>query len=648
MNNKFEILSKPIQVGSITLKNRMVMAPMGLMLWSITGEVTPQAIEYYSKRARGGAALLTLGIVQVHSPEWGMSPCIDDDRYIPGLAKLTGAIHSFNVPIIAQLHHGGPSAFPPISPSGVPVLSANQDIIVPRAMTLEEVEDMRERYIKAAVRAKKSGFDGVQPHGAATYLLQQFFSPKTNIRTDKYGGSLENRMRFQLEIVQGIREKCGPDFVIGFAFVADDYVPGGIVLEDSIRFAEKLEQAGTDYIDVRAGTHETFVVTEQGRGHSKYQPKNGIWEYSEPFKKAVKVPVFCSTSGCYDFVLWEEALRKEQADVVSIAKPFLADEDLPRKILEDKPEEIRQCVMCLSCLDFGAPDAMTSPCAINPEAGITMMNRIKERPKKKVLVVGAGPAGLEAARVAALNGHKVQVMDSCPEPGGNLRIMGLCPGNEMYLRLADWLTGQCRNAGVKFALNKTVDVQAIRKARPDALILATGASEPVLPPIQGINKPHVVTPHDIITGKKQTGDNVVILGGGFIGIDVTVTIVMKKMAKSVTIIEPWSVPTLAYNMSVLNRTYTLFVLLPKYGVQGVKGLSIEQITEKEVIGIDENGKKRKYKADTVVVCLGYSQNTDLYKSLRSESWELHVIGGGVDDMNVGTAIHEGARVARQL
>ena len=568
MPTKPELLQKPLPVGKLMLKNRIVMAPMGIMLWTVTGEPTPQGIAYHAARASGGAGLITIGIGQVQGAEWGGSLRFDDDKFIPGLKRLTSAVHAQGAPIIAQLHHGGPSSFPPISPSGVPVLSADQDIIVPRAMTLEEIENMRERYIAAAVRAKAAGFDGVQPHGAATYLLEQFFSPKTNVRTDRYGGSLENRMRLQLEIVRSIRQKCGPDFVIGFALVAADYVPGGIVIEESVPFGVALEQAGVDYVDIRAGTHETFVASEQGRGHSKYQPRTGIWEFSEPFKKALKVPVFCSTSGCYDPSLWEAALEAGQADVVSLAKPFLVDADLPNKVLEGRFDEVRPCIMCLNCLDFFAPGNMT-PCSINPELVVTppmMRMRRPERAPKRVLVIGGGPAGLESARLGALQGNKVRLIEKEAEVGGNLRVAGLCLGNDLLLRLRDWMADQCRRAGVEFDLGKGANLQVVKDARPDVVVVAIGSSKPFVPPIKGIDRIRAVTPHEALTGSAPLGQDVVVLGGNFIGVETAITIAMRGQAKSVSVIEPWPAPALGYDMSTLNRTYVSFVMLPKYGV----------------------------------------------------------------------------------
>ncbi len=645
-----EMLQKPLKVGKLVLKNRIVMAPMGIMLWSVTGEVSPQGIAYHAARARGGAGLITIGIMQVQGAEWGSALRLDDDKYITGLKKLTEAVHAGGSPIIAQLHHGGPSSFPPISPSGVPVLSADQEIIVPRAMTLEEIEEMRELYITAAVRAKAAGFDGVQPHGAATYLLEQFFSPKTNTRTDKYGGSLENRMRLQLEIVRRIREKCGADFVIGFALVAADYVPGGIVPEESIPFGMALEQAGVDYLDIRAGTHETFVASEQGRGHSKYQPMTGIWEFSEPFKKVVKVPVFCSTSGCYDPSLWEAALQAGKADVVSLAKPFLVDADMPKKVLEGRLDEIRPCVMCLNCLDFFAPGNLT-PCSINPEMVMTpafMPMRGPKSPSRRVTIVGSGPAGLEVARLAALKGHKVKLIEKESEPGGNLNVAGLCSGNDLLLRLRDWMVGQCRQAGVDFDFGKAANLQVVKDAKPEVVIVATGALKPIIPPIKGIDRISTTIPKDVLEEKVPLGQDVVVLGGGFIGIETAITIAMKDSNKRVTVVEPWPVHALGYDMSTLNRTYVSFVMLPKYAVRGFVGMRIEELSTGEMVGIDWDGKRQQIKADTVVLALGSHPDMTLFESLRGGNWELYAIGDCVRAKNVSNAISDAAQVVRQL
>jgi len=644
MDKKFEMVLKPISVGKLVLKHRMIMAPMMKIFGAENGELTQSVIDYYHARAKGGAALITTGLFEVLGRKIERYPRIDDDRFIPGLQRLAEAIHSEGVPIVVQLHHGGSSAGDPISPSGVPCLTAGQEILQSRAMHLDEIEEIKQLFVQAALRVKQTGCDGVAPHGAATYLLQQFFSPRMNLRTDLYGGSVENRMRLPLEIVRGIRERCGPEFLIGYAMVVDELSPGGIVLEDSVRFATALEKEGVNYIDVRAGTHESFAVTESGRGHSNHQPRTGIWEYSEAVKKVLKIPVFCSTSGCYDPVLWEEALKNGRADVVSLGKPLICDPDMPRKVLEGRLEDIRQCILCIECLGYGARG-----CSLNPEVGREREYAIKPATdSKKVLVAGAGPGGLEAARVAALRGHQVTVMDKQAEIGGNLRIIGLCKGNDLLLNFRDWLIRQCTKAGVKVELGKEVTPQVVRQVKPDVVISATGAPVPVIPPIPGIQKPHVLTAVDVITGKMPIGKNVVVIGGGRAGVDTAYTLAAKGLAEHVTIVEPLPVSALAYDMSILCRTYMLFVLLPKYGVQGLTGMRIEEITDREVAVVDREGRKQKIRGDSVVIALGYRSNMSLYESLRGENIELYAIGDCEKARSVADAVDEGARVARQI
>jgi 2,4-dienoyl-CoA reductase-like NADH-dependent reductase (Old Yellow Enzyme family)/thioredoxin reductase len=644
MDNKFEKLHTPIAVGSLVLKHRMIMAPMMKIFGAENGELTQSVIDYYRARAKGGAALISTGLFEVLGRKVERYPLIDDDKFIPGMRRLAEAIHAEGVPIIVQLHHGGSSAGDPISPSGVPCFTASQEILQSRAMTLEEIEEIKRLFVQAALRVKLAGCDGVAPHGAATYLLQQFFSPKMNLRTDRYGGSLENRMRLPLEIVRGIRDSCGPEFVIGYAMVADELTPGGIVLEDSVRFAMALEKAGVDYVDIRAGTHESFAITESGRGHSNHQPRTGIWEYSEPVKKVLKIPVFCSTSGCYNPALWEEALEKGQADVISLAKPLICDPEMPQKVLEGRLEDIRQCILCIECLGYGARG-----CSLNPDVGREREFAIKraETPKK-VLVAGGGPGGLETARVAALRGHQVTVMEKESELGGNLRIIGLCKGNDLLLNFRDWLVRQCINAGVKVELGREVTPQLIRQARPDVVIVDTGAPLPVIPPIPGIQKSHVVTAVDVLTGKVPVGRNVVVMGGSRVGVDTAYTIAAKGLAESVTIVEPFPVAALAYDMSILCRTYMLFVLLPKYGVEGLTGMRIEEITDKEVVVVDRERKRQKIKCDTAVIALGYRPNMNLYEALRGENIELYAIGDCERAQSVADAVDEGARLARQI
>jgi NADPH-dependent 2,4-dienoyl-CoA reductase/sulfur reductase-like enzyme len=514
-------------------------------------------------------------------------------------------------------------------------------------MTLEEIEVVRDGFIAGAVRAKQAGYDGITLAGQGTYLLMQFHSPRMNVRTDRYGGSPEKRMTLALEIVRGIRRECGPGFILGYGMVADELMPGGIEIEHSVPFAVALEQEGVDYIDVRVGHQESYTTTERATGHSRHHKRTGIWgDYAEHFKKALKVPVFCSTQGCYDPAQWEQALQKGQVDVIQIAKPLLADHDLPNKVLEGRAKDVRPCVLCLFCVDVTTNDMY---CTVNPELGHETKMAIRPAlDSKKVMVVGGGPAGLEAARVAALRGHQVTVIEKQADLGGNLLTLSICPGGDIYLGLRDWLVRQCAGAGVKFEVGKTANVQVVRKERPDVVIAAVGAPAILLPPVPGIDKPHVVTAIDVLHGKAALGKDIVVLGGGMIGVDTALAFAIRGGIHNITIIETLRVPTLAYDESFLERTYTTMTLLPKYSIRGISGICVDEITNNQVVISDQDGKRQKIKADTVVIAMGFKPNPSLYEALRAENVELYTIGDCVRPQSVGEAMHDAAGVARQI
>jgi 2,4-dienoyl-CoA reductase-like NADH-dependent reductase (Old Yellow Enzyme family)/thioredoxin reductase len=648
VSQAFEILNQPIAVGNLVLKHRMTMAPMGNRLCAEDGHVTQRLIDYYLARARGGAALIMTQITKVNGRfEIIQQARLDHDKYIPSMKELAHAVHAEGVPILVQLQHGGPNDTPPVSPSGLPCMTQYHGIVTSKAMRLEDIEEMRDCFIDAGWRAKQAGFDGVELSGVANYLLEQFFSPRMNKRTDRYGGSLQKRMTLALEIVRGIRQKCGPHFLIGYGMMADELMPSGIVLEQSLPFALALEQEGVDFIDVRVGHHETFVTSEKGTGHSKLQSRLGIWDYAEQFKRSLKVPVICATQGCYDPLLWEEALKKGQTDVIQIAKPFLADSELPRKVLEEKFAEIRPCVLCLNCLD--PEKGQIADCAINPETGREEEYAIRsvDQPKK-VLVVGGGPGGLEAARIASLRGHAVTLAEKGRALGGNLSLLGCCAGNDLYHRFRDWLIGQCTAAGVTFKLDTEVTPQLVNHMQPDTVIVATGAKENIIPDIDGIKELNVVTPEEVLNAEIVLGKRVVVLGGGLIGVDMAYTIAAENFDVQVTILEPKEVPELARDMSFLNRTYMTMVLLPKLGLEWYTGVRIEKINSKNVVIVDREGKKRKIKADSVVNALGYQPDETLYRKLKTEDWEVYAIGDCVKAGKVADAVYDGARIARRI
>ena len=648
---KFQFLSKPIQIGSLRLKHRMVMGPMWTRYCTVEGEVTDQMIDHYAARAKGGAAMIIIESTAVDR-RYGWHEAtlrLDGPELQPRFHRLVETIHMNGAAAIVQLINVGAFSANPISPSGVPsMMMGGIGVVQPRVMSIEEIEEARDNFIATAVRAKEVGCDGALLHGNTAYLLHHFSSPYTNKRTDKYGGSQENRDRLPIEIVRGIREKCGPDFVVGYELVCDELLPDGLTHEHSVPFAKALEQEGTDYLDIAVGTYETFASTDRSPGQTKYT-RFGEWEHTEVFKREVKIPVVHRTHGDYDPFSWEKHLEAGHADFVQAAKPLLCDPELFNKILEDNLEDIRTCPSCSHCVCVGVIGHQLVECALNPQTGRDRDYAIKPvSDPKRVLVAGGGPGGLEAARVAALRGHEVTLMEKSADLGGNLRYISLCADNEPYGPFLDWEVRQCEKAGVTFEIGKEATEETIQEAKPDAVILATGAPHHIVPDIPGISKAHVVKPEDLLTGKVSIGKKVAVIGGNRIGVDIAYTLRKKGLAETVTIIEQQSVPTIGYDMEVLNMAMLTMCLLPRYEVQALTGTLVEEITDNSVLVVNPEGKKQEIEADTVVLAMGYRPDTGLHEALQGKVGELYTIGDCSRGHSIRDAIHGAAFVARQI
>ncbi len=648
MERNLRSLTKPIKIGSVLLKNRMVRSPMWSRMSNINGEVTQQLLGMYENAAKGGPAMIIVEATAVDGRYTWTEPQlrIDHRRFMPGLRRLVEAIHLNDAACEFQLHCAGAFSGAPISPSGVPCYgSGRASYVQPRALSLPEVEEIRELFISAAIRAKELECEGVVLHGATSYLLQQWVSPHTNKRTDRYGGSFENRIQLPLEIVRSIRQKCGYSFLIGYSMIVDELLPDGICLEEAKAFAKALQEEGVDHIDLMIGTYETNCL-EKGVGRVSRQ-RRGLFEEAEIFKKLVTMKVFARSLGEHDPVRWEEGLEKVQCDVIQIGRPLLCDPELPKKVVEGRVEDIRLCIKCGQCFE-ALRKGYQHACSVNPGLGKEIeytIKRITSAPKR-VLVIGGGPGGLEAARVAALRGHEVTLIEKESELGGNARIASLLIGKEeIRTYFIDWLERQCRKAGVKLELNKEVSVKEVKELSPDVVIIATG-SRPMTPNIPGIDKPHVVTAEAVLTKKAPVGGKVVVAGGGQVGVETAVFIVEQNLAKNITVIE--MLPVVAYDMPAIVRTYMLEVLLPKLGLKAFTNMQIQEITNDGVVSLDKSWKKHRFEADTVINALGYVPNTTLSDTLKREAREVYKIGDCVKPRNILSAVHEGAYIGLQI
>lgn len=649
MAQKFEKLAEPIKIGPMVAKNRIWMSPLWSRYATVGGEVAQTLIDHYVARAKGGMGLITQEATAVDVRHVWKEPAIAiyADKFAPGLHRLVSAVHMYDVPIIVQLHHAGMFGNDPVAPSDVPAFDlAAQSYIQPRVLSLAEIEEIRECFIEAAVRAKEIGYDGVELHGSTAYLLEQFFSPHHNKRTDKYGGTLEGRMLLPLEIVRGIRQKCGADYPLGYTCVDCDLLTDGIVVEDAIAFAKALEREGVSYFDLQVtGTYETFH-SEKGRGFCRRQ-KRGQFDISEVFKKELRIPVTARTAGEHHPEVWEDALKRGAVDAISVGRPMLADPDVAKKVLEGRVEDVRPCIQCDLCLEGGVVKIWQLECAVNYGLGRGEECVIQRVPvAKKVLVIGGGPGGLEAARVAALQGHDVTVMEKAAKLGGNVLIAALPIAKEQDLiPFIKWGERQCKKLGVKIELNKEVTLKVAQQFKPDAVIVATGAT-PLIPSIPGAKKSHVVTAADVLTGKATVKGKVVVAGGGVTGIETADFIIEKGLAKDVTVVE--MLPMIILDMDPMNMVYMLMNVLPKIGLKVFTNMNVVEITDKSLVAIDKEWRRHEFEADTVVLSMGYTPNTAIYEALVGKVPELYNIGDSRKPRKIVDAIHEAACLAQQI
>ncbi|MFC1991060.1 FAD-dependent oxidoreductase, partial [Chloroflexota bacterium] len=488
------------------------------------------------------------------------------------------------------------------------------------------------------------GYDMIELHGAHGYLINQFISPFMNKRTDEYGGSLENRMRFALETIKTVQQAVGQGFPIGFRISAIDFVPGGITLEESTVIARMLEAAGVACISVSAGIFETA-----DRFTDLMQDPEGWKEYTfEAIKKSVKIPVIAGGSLRHpDFC--ERLLEQGKADLIGLARPLFADPEWPKKTREGRVEDIRLCISCNECIAGSGRRRQgggARRCAVNATAGREReFAEIKPVPvSKKVMVIGGGPGGMEAARIAAMRGHKVTIYEKGEALGGALLIASRPQSKRKILWLRDYLVAQLKRLGVDIEPGIEVTPRMVTEVKPDAVVVATGA-EPIMPDIPGINQKHVVSALDIIQEKvKPEKERVVILGGGMIGCEVAEYLLESK--NSVTIIE--QLPAMASDMEPYHR-YRLLELL--------KENNVTVLTRRKVVGVAENAvqianldsqQEELVEADRAVVAMGARPLDSLADALKGKVQELYFIGDCSQPRSIMEAIYEGALAGRQI
>lgn len=523
------MLGSPMNIGTLTVRNRIIMEAMGNGISELDGKVSPEDIAFYAERAKGGVGLIMSEAVSVDSKTGRANPrnmCIDDDSQIPGLKKLTDAVHEHGAAYFVELYHPGRQGAcemnggnPMFAPSDIPCKLVQQPV---KAMTVDDIRYMIEMFAEGARRSKEGGADGVLIHGSHGYLVNEFLSPYTNTRDDEYGGSVAGRAKFALDIIDAIKETCGKDYPVGIRISACEYLDyigldreDGITVELSKQYVKLFEEHGIDLIDVSSGIYETMNTAWEPVGFEQG------WkvELAREIKSVANVPVVC-TSIIREPEFAEKLLEEGVCDFIGSARSHLADPEWASKALSGRDDDIRKCVSCLNCMRtlMGGPVR----CAVNAQAccELERCDLRKDGAGRSVAVIGAGPAGLEASRVLAERGFKVTLFERKDDLGGEFLLASLPPHKEKLRCFIDWEVRELAKLGVDIRAGKTPTHEDIASVEPEAVFAACG-TEPVIPrSIPGITGDKVYTIFDVLEGRADlSGKKVVLIGGGMSGIE---------------------------------------------------------------------------------------------------------------------------------
>lgn len=635
-------LFTPGNIAKLEIKNRILQAPMGTFSYDSDGVPSEQTVNYFAERAMGGVGLIICHGVRV-APETRVVglPNLFEDRYIPIMAKIGNAIHAAGAKCALQIHHTGKAMTyvkdgQPIesfaSPSPIMYVKAG---VIPRGLTKEEIRRLVELFSDAAWRVMQAGFDMVEIHAAHGYLLSSFLSSFTNRRTDEYGGSPQNRARFICEILGRIRDKVGPDFPVSVRFSGADFLPGGNTIEDSLIQAPMFEKAGASLLHVSAGAHENTEV----QFLSYLWPDAYLTDLASLIKKVVNIPV-CTVGKLGDPAVANQVLEEGKADFISLGRPLLADPYWPNKAKEGKIDEINRCIYCNNCVERLFTTTREHErlfCTVNPSLFREKEYVVKKVTKpKKVMVIGGGIAGMQAAKIAAQRGHSVILYEASGELGGAWNIASAEPRKENYRSLTSQLNRGLKEFGVKIILKKKVDAAFVKAEKPDAVIVATGAT-PITPKILGADGPNVVQAIDVVMDKEKIGDRVVVIGGRMIGMETAYYLAEK--GKKVSLI---TLRRLGENGKKLEENIyrTLRDRMIRHGVQIFPSTPAVEIRLDGVFAND-GGDILWLPADTVVLAIGYNSEKGLTEELRGVAPEVYTAGDCNDPRDGLDAIREG-------
>lgn len=641
MQNRYSALFSPGKLGGLTIKNRVVMAPMLVSYGLASGEVSPRLLDYYEARARGGVGIIIVEAASIHPSgmEASTQLRIDQPRYISGLEHLAETIKAHGVGAFIQLLHAGRQTSSmvtgeqPVAPSPLACPVTRE---APRELATDEVHYLEKAYIEAAQNAARAGFNGVELHAAHGYLINQFLSPHSNHRCDEYGGSTENRMRFLVNILSGIKKAC-PGLIISVRLNMDDFVPGGLQLEESVKIAVRLEEEGANLIHCSSGTYESGLKSIEPSSY-----REGWRAYlAGEVKKWVKIPVISGGILCSP-AFANQLIASDQADYIFLGRSLLADPDWVNKVKQGEHQRIRPCLLCNRCIESSFK-GVSVRCTVNFWTG----REARQMPVKttstnnKVAVVGSGPAGMQASLSLKKLGFDVKVFEKASQPGGLLNLASRPPHKHRLARYRDYLLGELEHYQIPIFLNHQFTAQSLQDEDPDYVVVATG-SKP-LGSLNGINWDNAISMADILEDKVHIiNKKVVIIGGGSNGCETADYLI--KMDNRVVIVEKEEV--LAGQMEKKNRR-DMMNRLDKAGVVKMTGSTLIDVEENRII-VDRGFRQEIVEADVVVLAIGYRSDKDLYDELNKLHPRVFLIGDAYQVGNVRNAVVQAETVAQDI
>ena len=627
---------EPMKINHMELKNRMVVSAMVTNYCTPDGMATEKYIAYHEHKAKGGWGLIITEDYAVNPTAGGFVklPGLWEDGQIASHKVLTDRVHAAGAKIAAQIYHAGretSSAITGEQPVGPSALKDPTMPETPRELSVEEIHQLVEDFGDCARRAKEAGFDAVEVHGAHGYLVGAFASPFSNKRSDEYGGTIRNRARFGMEIIRNIKEKCGEDYPVIYRISAVEYVPGGLEIEESKVLAKLMEEAGADCIHCSQGVYATTHVIIP----PSVVPRAAYIENAAEMKKVVKIPVI-AVGRINDVEVAESVLEAGKADLVTMARASLADPDMPNKVKEGRKDEVIRCIGCLQGCTGENGKGNCVRCLVNPLTGMEdEYDLTPAEETKKVLVIGGGVSGCEAAISAAMKGHTVTLVEKDVCLGGQWIPAAVPIGKGEFTSLIIWQKKMLEKLNVQVLLNTEADEKLIREIAPDTVILATG-SKPFIPPVKGTDQDFVTTAHEVLLGRKEVGNNVVVIGGGLVGAETAD--MLGGQCDQVTIIE--MLPQIMKDGEA-SPAYYMKKRMQENGVKIYTSTKLTEVGDHCVFAEKDGEKIRIDQVDTVIVAVGVRTEQSLMECVEKLECKVIKVGDANGVKNGYLGIREG-------